>query len=147
MIPTTGPEQASPQSASSNNQAPSLLVVGLCSAAGALTSLSLLFCLARRYLGITKDHSSMYAKSGTCLDENLVKCNLELSADVLGKENADKNCDTTCPNQISEADYSKEFEDVLELMARLAINIKSLVDPLLRKDLEATVQHSNELTR
>jgi hypothetical protein len=140
-------EQASPQSTSTSNQAPSSLVVGLCSAAGALTSLCLLYCLARRFLGGAKDHSSMYAKSETCLDDSLVKCSLELSADILDKDNADKSFNFTCQNQISEADYSKEFEDILELMARLAINIKSLVNPLLRKDIEATVQHSNDLTQ
>jgi hypothetical protein len=40
------------------------------------------------------------------------------------------------------ADYSKEFEDVLDLLARLKISTDSFVDPALRKNLERTIQHS-----
>lgn len=114
-VQMTGPEPASPQLTSTSNQAPSSLVVGLCSAAGALTSLSLLFCLARRICFSARDRSGIHAKSGTCLD-NFVTCSLELSSGVLDNESAesDKNCNLTCPNQTSEADYSKEFEDVLK---------------------------------
>jgi hypothetical protein len=136
----------SDQSTSTSNQTPPSLVVGLSSAAGVLTCLSLLICMARRFFGSAKDISSMHGKSGPCLDDNLhfVKCSLDISADVLDKESADKSCIMT--NHICEADYSKEFEDVLELMARLAISIKSLVNPLLRKDVEETVQHLKEIT-
>ncbi len=45
----------------------------------------------------------------------------------------------------NEADYSGEFEDVLQLIARLGISITSLVDPVLRKDIELTIQNSNEI--
>jgi hypothetical protein len=86
----------------------------------------------------------MHGKSGPCLDDNSVKCSLDISDDILEHESADKSC--TMTDQISEADYSKEFEDVLELMARLAISIKSLMDPLLRKDVEESVQHLNDIT-
>ena len=83
----------------------------------------------------------MHGKSGPCLDDNFVNCSLAISGDILNQESADKSCIMTDP--ISEADYSKEFEDVLELMARLAISIKSLMDPLLRKNVEESVQHTN----
>jgi hypothetical protein len=131
----------SDQSTSTSNQTPPSFVVGLSSAAGALTCLSLLLCLARRFLGSAKHNG----KSGPCLDGNFVKSSLDISVDILDKESADKSCIMT--NQISEADYSKEFEDILALMGRLAISIKSLLDPLLRKDVEETVQHSNNITR
>jgi hypothetical protein len=87
----------------------------------------------------------MCGKSGPGLDESCVNCSLDISADIVNKESADKSF--IMANQISDADYSKEFEDILELMARLEISIKSLVVPLLRKGIEEAVQHSNEITR
>ncbi len=132
-------------STSTSNQTPPSLVVGLSSAACILTGLSLLFCLARRFFGSAKDNCSTHGKSGPGLDDNFVNCSLDISADFLDKESADKSSIMT--SQISESDYSKEFEDVLELMARLAISIKSLVDPLMRKNVEETVQHSNNVSR
>jgi hypothetical protein len=86
----------------------------------------------------------MRGESGPCLDDNFKKCSLDISSDILDNESADEYCIMT--NQISETDYSKEFEDILALMARRAISIESLVDPLLRKDVEETVQHSNDIT-
>jgi hypothetical protein len=86
----------------------------------------------------------MHAKSGPCLDDNFVKCSLNTSNDIVDNEFAETSSIMT--TQVGAADYSKEFEDVLELMARLAISIKSLVDPQLRKEVEETVQHSNEIT-
>ena len=146
---------ASPQLTSTSNQAPSSLVVGLCSAAGGLTCLALLFCLAHRLFGCARDKSQKDAKSGTFVDDSFAKCSLEIPGDILDKGKADEaTADSNCIvtgilpgiDQISEADYSKEFEDVLQLIVRLAISIKTLVDPLLRKEFEAAVQHSDEIT-
>jgi hypothetical protein len=49
--------------------------------------------------------------------------------------------------RIYEADYSKEIEDVLQLIVRLEIDVKSFVDPHLRMDIEAALQQSNEITQ
>jgi hypothetical protein len=143
--------KASAQLTSLSNQALSSLVVGLCSAAGVLTSLTLLFCLARRFFCSARDKSKKDVKSGTFVEDSFAKCSLEIPGDVQDNDKADEatadsNCIMTGIDQISEADYSKEFDDILQLIARLAINIKSLVDPLLRKEIEATVQHSKEIT-
>ena len=139
----------------SNDQASSSLIVGLCSAAGVLTSLALLFCLARRFFGRARGESKKNVKSGTFDEGSFAECSLEISGDTLDKDKAneaiaDSNCIMTGIlsgiDQISEVDYSKEFDELLQLIARLAISIKSLVDPLLRKEIEATVQHSNDIT-
>jgi hypothetical protein len=145
--------KTSPRLTSASNHEPSSLVVGLCSAAGVLTSLSLLFCLAQRYFGRTRNKSKKDVKSGAFVEDSFVTCSLEMPVlDVIDKDKSDEaTADLhgimTGIDQISEADYSKEFDDVLQLIARLAISIKSLVDPRLRKEIEAMVQQidSNQM--
>ena len=159
--------KASPQLTSTSNQAPSPLAVGLCSAAGVLICLTLLFWLAKLFSGSPRDTKSMNdVKSGAIFNDSVVECSLELSADMLDTDNrcaeeAIADCSSIMgemasnpfrvasgygAHQINEGDYSKEFDDVLQLIARLEISIKSLVDPHLRKEIEATMQHSNEIT-
>jgi hypothetical protein len=137
---------ANPQLTSTSNPASSSLVVAVSSAAAGLTCLTFLFCLARRYFGKERGKSKIDVKSGAFLEDGIVKCSFDIPRDVLEKDSAgNASAIMTGIDPISESDYSTEFEDVLQLIARLSINIKSLVDPLLRKDIEATIENSNEL--
>ena len=149
-------------STSTSNQLPWSLIVGMCSAAGILI-LILVSCLAKRFYDSARDKSKIDISSGTLLDYNIVNCSLNVSADELHKEDAHEKIesgeclvDSSCilssnplqvsNYQINEADYSKEFEDILQLMARCEISLKSFVDPGLRKEIQEIVQHSNEIS-
>jgi hypothetical protein len=145
----------------SSNKEQSSFVVGLSSGASILAGLILLFCLVKHFYGRARKDSKSNDKSKTIHDDNLIDCNLFILEDIPRREGADgasaespsmrtmaqyslegASCDT---NQMNEADYSIEFEDVIQLIARLGISIKSLVDPLSRKEIEATIQKSNEI--
>jgi hypothetical protein len=142
---------ANPPLTDSSNQVPSSLVVGLCSAAGGVIFLLLLLYLGYHFFGNARHKSRKDIKSRNLFEDSFVQCSLGIPREQLDKEGADKanagsNGIISGKDQISEADYSKEFEDVLQLISRLAISIRCLVNPLLRKELEASVQQSDEIT-
>jgi hypothetical protein len=49
-------------------------------------------------------------------------------------------------NEENQIDYSKEFEEVLQLIVGLGISIESFVEPQLRKDVEEIIKSLNEIT-
>jgi hypothetical protein len=87
--------------------------------------------VAHHLCGIAK--SSKEVKSGNLPEDCVVKCSLDMPKDImilrLDREGADKatsdiNHTISGMDQISEADYSKEFKDILQLISRLTVSIK-----------------------
>ena len=141
---------------STTTQASSPLVVGLCSAAGVLTGLICLICMAHHYVASGRDKNGLDSfGSGIFLEDSFTKSSLEIPGEKFDNDSgdhaaADSDCNNDCIvtgiDQVNETDYSKEFEDILQLLARLAINIKSLFDPLSRKDIEASVENTSVIS-
>ena len=164
--------KASPQLTSTGYVGLSSFVVGVCSAAGVMTGLVLLFCTRRFFFSTALNEYIKGGKNDNVLSENEVDSSLDESLKEPDKEIADEtitsaagdtsDCNLDCivtemasrpslferqsMDQINSADYSKALEDVLQLISGLGISIKSFFDPCLRKEIQASIQHSNEIT-
>jgi hypothetical protein len=158
-------------SISTGDIGPSSLVIGVCSAAGILTGLVLLFCMKKCFFPSSMDRSRMDKLFGTVLSKIYINSSIDESFKLSGNEMVDETIATVsgggasdcnnmvtelathpflverhCMDQINTADYSKALEDILQLFAGLNISIKSFVDPSLRKEIQASIQHSSKIT-
>jgi hypothetical protein len=142
---------------------PSSLVVGLCSAAGMLTGLVLLFCIKRCFFSSAlESRNDRLSSFLNVLSKN--KGNISFDESKEGPDTNNRMLDETiasvshgeggtsdcqCENIVTDlantADYSKALNDVLLLIAGLNLSVESLVDPCLRKAMHTSIQHSNKI--
>ena len=148
------------------------LMIGVYSAVGVLTGLTLLFYLVYHFYGrASHAKSDTDIQCGTVLCDKLFissvdssECALDLDAVGASETNTPKegpfSSDNTMTQMVSDpflvrrhgtdqmdnSDYSKELDNVLVLIAGLNISIESFVVPRMRREMEATIECMEEIS-